>query len=194
MTLNLRNLSPAALEPRAVASNHNDHFVELYEDDAALVASIRTFLAIGMNGGEGAVVIATPDHREAIEAELGRVVDLPEARRQGLFTTLDAAETLASFMRAGVVDGERFQSVIGDVLRAAGRENRRVRVFGEMVALLWEAGDVPAALELEDGWNRLAAIHDFRLYCAYRAAALGSDEASLMGICHRHSHVVVPAV
>ncbi len=42
MTLNLKDLSPAALEPRAAAVNHNDHFVELYEDDASLAASIRT--------------------------------------------------------------------------------------------------------------------------------------------------------
>lgn len=195
MTLNLKDLSPAALEPQAVAVNHNDHFVELYDDDAALVASVRTFLSIGINEGESAVVIATPAHREAIEAELGRAVDVAEARRQGMFTTLDAGGTLAQFMRGEEIDDARFETVIGDVLRAAGDGTRRVRVFGEMVALLWADGNVPAALQLEDRWNALGQVHDFRLYCAYPAASFGSEEtAALSGICHRHSHVVVPAV
>jgi hypothetical protein len=48
-----------------------------------------------------------------------------------------------------------------------------------MVALLWEAREVTAALELETLWNDLADICDFSLYCAYPAAAI-TDAADLL--------------
>lgn len=193
MTLDLRSLDALALEPRAVAFNQNDHFVELYEDDAALVGSIRTFLSMGVNLGEAAVVIATAPHREAIESELGRTLDIGAATSQGLFTSLDAAETLSLFLDGGEIDSRRFGSVIGGVLEAAGRGGRRVRVFGEMVALRWDAGNVSAALDREDRWNELAKSFDFRLFCAYPSASFDGDDVSpLTGVCNRHSHVVVP--
>jgi hypothetical protein len=194
MTLDIRDLAAHVFEPRAVATDHNDHFVELYDDEQALARSVRTFLAIGVNEGEAAVVIATPAHREAIGAELDRAVDLAAAREQGLYVVLDAAETLSRFYADGRIDGERFASVIGAVLRGAARGGRRVRVFGEMVAVLWEAGDVAAALELEDRWNDLARTYGFRLFCAYPARGFAAgDETSLTGVCNRHSHVIVPA-
>jgi hypothetical protein len=193
MPLNLREIDAAVLEPRVVALNHNDHFVELYEDDADLVDSVRTFLSIGINEGEAAVVIAGASHRTAIEAALERTLDLAEARDRGVFRSLDAAETLARFMVGDDVDTGRFEDVIGDVLRGAASGGRRVRVFGEMVALLWEQGNVQGAVNLEDGWNTLAARYDFRLFCAYPATHLAAaDPASLTDVCNRHSHVVVP--
>ncbi len=42
-----------------------------------------------------------------------------------------------------------------------------VRIFGEMVALLWDAGQAGAALEVEAMWNELAAQFSFSLLCAY---------------------------
>jgi hypothetical protein len=193
MTLDLQSLDALVLEPRAVASNHNDHFVELYDDDAALVESIRKFLSMGLSDGESAVVIATGSHRDAIEAELRRTVDLDAARSQGLYTSLDAGETLSLFLDGEKIDPATFGRVIGGVLEAAGTGGRKVRVFGEMVALLWKAGNVPAALDLEDRWNELAKSFDFRLFCAYPSSSFNGDDTSpLTGVCNRHSHVLVP--
>ena len=194
MTLNLRDLDALVLEPRVAALNHNDHFVELYEDDAALVASVRTFAAIGINNGEAAIVIATPGHREGIEAELARTLDLDGARKQGLYKSLDAADTLARFTDGDEIDPVRFDDVIGKVLTEAGRDGRKIRVFGEMVALMWDAGNVAGALRLEDHWNDLARMFGFRLFCAYRSSSFVTDDtSSLTGVCNRHSHVLVPA-
>jgi hypothetical protein len=194
MTLNLRELDALVLEPRVAALNHNDHFVELYEHDAGLVDSVRTFVSIGISNGEAAVVIATPAHREDIEAGLERTLDLDGARRQGLYTSLDAADTLARFTDGDEVDPIRFADEIGKVLAEAGRAGRKIRVFGEMVALLWEAGNVAGALRLEDHWNELAKTYGFRLFCAYPSRSFVADDtSSLTGVCNRHSHVVVPA-
>jgi hypothetical protein len=193
MTMDLTALDRLVLEPRAIAVDRNDHFVELYEDDTAMVDSVRTFLSIGINNGEAGVLIATSEHTRAIEAELVRTVDVEAARRTGLLTSLDAAETLSLFMEGGEIDADRFANSIGRVLDAASAGGRRVRVFGEMVALLWADGNVSSALSLEDHWNELARSYPFRLFCAYPSTAFDAgDTSSLTGVCNRHSHVVVP--
>ena len=45
-----------------------------------------------------------------------------------------------------------------------------------MVALLWDAGDVLATIELETLWNELARELPFSLYCAYPSALMSSAE------------------
>ena len=69
-----------------------------------------------------------------------------------------------------------------------------MRAFGEMVALLWELGDVAGALELEERWNRLQDEMPFELLCAYPTSALGDARlGDVSDICAAHSGVLPPA-
>jgi anti-sigma regulatory factor (Ser/Thr protein kinase) len=81
--------------------------------------------------------------------------------------------------------------VIGAILSQAGATGRPVHAYGEMVALLWEAGDVVAAIALEEAWNELADEFAFALLCAYRADAVlgGEHEGALRQVCDLHSSV-----
>jgi hypothetical protein len=63
-----------------------------------------------------------------------------------------------------------------------------VRVYGEMVALLWADGQVAAALELEDLWNELGRRLPFSLFCGYPEQAVAP--AAVPGIGRLHSAVV----
>lgn len=193
MTLNLRDLDPRMLDPLVGA--RDDHFVELYDDDASLIDSVRTFVAVGVSEGDAAIVVATPSHREAIEWELRRSIDLEAARDQGVFQSLDAEETLALFMDGDAPDPARFERVLGDIIELASRGGtRKVRVFGEMVAVLWAQENVTAALALEDLWNRLAKSHRFRLFCGYPSHAFEEGDLTPLGsVCNRHTHVIVAA-
>ena len=67
-----------------------------------------------------------------------------------------------------------------------------MRGYGEMVALLWEDGNIPAALALEDLWNELAATHEFALLCAYPLSAFTDDAtaAAFERVCDQHSTVI----
>jgi hypothetical protein len=87
---------------------------------------------------------------------------------------LDAADTLAWFESGGEVDRDAALALLGDVVRDAGDGRRGTRVYGEMVALAWDAGHVHAALELEELWGELKAELPFTLYCSYRAASVAS--------------------
>jgi MEDS: MEthanogen/methylotroph, DcmR Sensory domain len=189
------DLSFLELLPRSHGSQSDHHFVEIYDNDSSLVDSIKRFVSIGINKGEAAIVIGSPVHREALDSELQRTIDLRAARERGQYVSLDAEETLSLFMQDGVPDAARFRSVIGDLVRNATRDEKQVRLFGEMVGLLWAQGNVVGALALEDLWNVLSEEYSFRLFCAYPALAFGERDVDLLGaVCGRHSHVVVPRV
>jgi hypothetical protein len=103
-----------------------------------------------------------------------------------------ASETLSRFMVNGIPDEARFVEVAQGVLqRARGKGGRKVRAFGEMVALLWADGQCAAAIALERLWNQLQATEKFPLFCAYPHAGFKDDDAdSLLSVCATHSRVI----
>src|ERR1043166_4602976 len=75
------------------------HLVQFYENDSYLVASVSRFIGAALASGDGAIVIATPAHRQALHRKLrARGLDLAGLRESGQYVPLDAAETLAKFM------------------------------------------------------------------------------------------------
>jgi hypothetical protein len=59
-----------------------------------------------------------------------------------------------------------------------------------MVALLWDAGHVAAAIELEALWNEFGQHVPFALLCAYPASSVSDDSESFQLVCQCHSAVV----
>jgi hypothetical protein len=115
----------------------SDHVILVYEADAHLVDAVSRFVDTGLAEGEAVIVVATPPHREQLEARLrAGGVDLATACAQGQYVALDAAETLAQFTVDGWPDAQRFADVVGDIIARVGRRYPHVRIFGEMVALL----------------------------------------------------------
>ncbi len=119
-------------------------------------------------------------------------VDISAVRTTGQFVALDAAETMAMFMVDGAPDPDRFDAVVGALVREAQASGRRAFIFGEMVALLWVAGQVTAAMDLERLWNRLGAEEQFSLLCGYSNQLLAGAGllAEFEEICHLHSAIV----
>ncbi|SRR5258708_3275274 len=85
-----------------------------------------------------------------------------------------------------------FELVVGGLVQQMAKGGRRVRAFGEMVALSWMDGSRPAAIELEQLWNDLSLKHAFTLFCAYPLANIcpKDDGPSLRHICAMHSGVI----
>ena len=182
---------PSVIEHDAVEAGH--HIVQFYETDAELIAGAGGYLADGAHAGAVAIVIATEAHRKAFEGCLRDTgVDVAAGLDEGTVVSLDAAATLAQFTRDGCVDRDAFFEVVGSLVRAAAATGRPVCAYGEMVALLWDAGDVIAAIELETLWNELATEVPFSLYCAYRSESVGGHEHAdaLQQVCHLHDAAV----
>jgi MEDS: MEthanogen/methylotroph, DcmR Sensory domain len=169
------------------------HVVQFYTREWELAAGVGEYLAEALASGSVVVVVATPAHRLAFESYLAGVdADVAADRADGRYQAIDAAALLGRFAVAGQVDAASFEAEVGQVIRAAGAAGRPVRLYGEMVALLWEAGQLNAALELEALWNDLARDIPFVLYCGYpEAPAPGTDErAALAEVCRLHAAVV----
>lgn len=183
-------------EPGGVLAHSHDHVVEFYEDDHEFVAAVARDLATELLGDAAVVVVATARHKPAVEEAIRAAgIDLPRLRAEGRYLSADAAEMLARFMVDGRPEPDRFHAVVGGMVAEAGRTGRRVRVFGEMVAVLWDEGNVTAAIELESLWNELGTQHDFFLHCAYPLASMATagSLSAARRVCQLHSRVVAPA-
>ena len=70
----------------------------------------------------------------------------------------DAVELLSAFMMDGWPNQALFTSTLGGIVeRAAVRSP--VRIFAEMVTVLWAEGKTRATIRLEELWNELASRH-----------------------------------
>jgi anti-sigma regulatory factor (Ser/Thr protein kinase) len=182
-----------AVELEDITVGAGEHVVQFYEHDSELARAVGGYLRTSLEDGAVAIVIATGAHREAFHAELEAAgIDTAAHHEDGTLIVLDAAATLAAFTHEGQVDRDGFRRTVGAVLRRAAETRKAVRAYGEMVALLWEAGDVLAAIELEEAWNELAGELPFALVCAYPSASVEGHEHAdaLEQVCHLHSSVL----
>jgi len=168
------------------------HAVLFYSDGDEFAGQVSEFLLEAISAGGVAVVIATPAHRDAIAATLAAAgVDVAACRAAGLYVALDAYETTDRFMIAGWPSAASFWHVIRPVVARAAEAGTPVHVFGEMVALLWDLGQVNAAIEVEAMWNELAAQYSFSLLCSYPADSVRGDQHqdALAEVCRVHVSV-----
>ena len=170
-----------------------DHLVQLYTDDAFLTRCVSLFVGIGLADGEGAVIIATPEHVALFDKSLraaGLDVDALVERQQLIL--LDAKTCLAQFMVDGMPVKDKFVDLVMPVfarVRAAGCE--KIRLYGEMVNLLWNH-NMPGTVALEALWNQVLADTGLSLLCAYSIDNF--DRHAHRGILHQitrcHSHFI----
>jgi len=166
--------------------------VQFYSNETCLCSTIATFLGEGFVKGQPAIVIATEAHTTAIlEALVERFIDAPSARRAGDLVLLDAKSTLAALTVGGNPDETLLDRQVGDLIRQVlgGRTRTSVRVYGEMVDLLWKEGRADAAIRLEVLWNRLAERYAFSLLCGYSVGNFYKQTTQFQDICAQHTHV-----
>ena len=169
------------------------HVVQFYGHEEELAARVAGYLLGALRHDGVAVVIATAAHRRAFEARLTRAgVDVAAAARAGTYRTLDAGEAVRTLTAGGQLDRGAFDRVIGRLIADAGQGERPVRAYGEMVALLWDAGLVNDAVQLEEMWSSLGLTRPFSLFCSYPARSVTGDGhlEAFAEVCRLHGSVV----
>ncbi len=173
-----------------------DHAAKIYTDIDELAQTVATYLAVGFDLGDPALVVATPEHCAAFAAALA-AGDWTAARLEhvGLLFVEDAESILTAVTSGG--DGPfwtSFEAKVGSAFdRVAERfPDRPIRVFGEVVNLLCERGDAEGAAVLEQHWNRLAETRRFSLLCGYQLDPFdrSAQVSVLPAVCRAHSHVL----
>jgi MEDS: MEthanogen/methylotroph, DcmR Sensory domain len=174
------------------AEGPGEHVVHFYPAEDVLAAQVGRYLAEGIASGNGVLVVATAAHRRAFAASLAAEgVDAGRAERGGRLVMADASALLGSFLVDGRLDRDQFSAVAGGLIGRAAAAGRPVRIYAEMVALLWDAGDVTLAIELEGLWNDLGARLPFSLLCGYPASVLAGPDSggAVRDACPAHSAV-----
>jgi signal transduction histidine kinase len=179
--------------PPPLAPREAEHRVQYYDDDGLLFDAVLRFLRVALQRGDPAVAIATREHLRGLElrlrAEGGAVAHAIEA---GALVLYDAESMLSEFMVGDLPDPLLFSRTLGDLLdQQSLAPHGRVRVFGEMVDLLWRAGNLAGVVRLEELWREQLAVLPIDLLCGYRADAFAKDEHSpaFRRICELHSQV-----
>jgi hypothetical protein len=173
----LRRNSGKRKDPAVLSQQSHDHGVMFYSSGEELAETVSQFLLDTIKRGGVGISVATAAHSRYIEALLARGgIDPAAARASGHYVALDAKQTMDRFVVNGWPDPAAFYKTLSPVLKRATRRRRQVRVFGEMVSLLWESGQFSAAIDLEALWTELGQQHRFSLLCAYRQAQAGSTE------------------
>lgn len=169
-----------------------EHMVQIYDDNAVLLDTLMGFAESGLRAGESVIVIATAGHVAALERRLILAgIDLAAARSADAFIALDAERTLGLFMVGGMPDDTRFRVLVTDLIARAKVGGRKVRAFGEMVAVLWAHGDRAAVLRLEQLWHALCSAEIFSLLCAYPRSGFTQDtQKSIAQIQAAHSRTL----
>jgi len=157
--------------------------------DSDEVEAVARFLAHGWARSERALVIANEVHRRRIEEAMAQLGADPGAERaQGHYTTVDVDEILRTFVVDGVLDPQRFRAEVTDLLARASGGGSHVRVYSELIAILWRGGRMQNALDVEAQWRFMLRGHDFSLLCAYPAHDFAdSGLVDVRRVCDLHT-------
>ena len=173
----------------------SDHIVQLYQDDDFLNYAVCHFAGSGLANGESVILFPTVTHWNAMRPRLeAEGVDVQAAQERGQLTLVYADELLPRFMRNAMPDPNVFSGVVGEVVaqaRAGGRY-QRVRLWGEMVDVLWERGDVAASMSLEDLFDQLGKKREFSIFCSFLMDNFDGHvhEVMLPRLGTNHSHLI----
>lgn len=170
----------------------SDHVLQVYDNDDVFIDTLAGFVGGGINAGDCVIVIATSTHLSLLHQKLtGYGISISTLIADDRYLPLDAETTLSNFMRNGWPDEELFDQTVSFLIEKAIQRDRRIRAFGEMVALLWEKGYHGATVQLEHLWNKFKERNKFSLFCAYpKAGFTGNFQQSINTICNCHSKLI----
>jgi len=175
--------------------NPEGHLVQLYgKDDRLLTRNISRFLSEGLRRGDGLLMIASPEHSGSVARTLRQEPAYSKAVLEGSLVFLDAQGTLDRLLLNGQPDRELFNSVVGEALTGvqARAGHTGIRAYGEMVGLLWKAGQREAAVRLEALWNGLLRSSNMSLFCAYPIDVFAEEfhSENVDAVLCAHTHMV----
>jgi len=170
----------------------SDHVVQIYEKDEDLLDLLEDYAVGGIKSNAGIIIIATKAHLELLDVRLQtQGLNINELQADNQYIRLEVHSCLSQIMENGWPNEILLGEFISGITARASQGNRKIRAFGEMVAVLWMKGSRKATIRMEQLWNEFSNTHSISLFCAYPKSALTqSPSSSVMDICCSHSRMV----
>lgn len=167
----------------------SDHLLQIYETDIMFIDALFSYVKEGIDHGESAVIIATEDHLNALNLKMSSVYDVNSLIDSRKYLPIDAEKLLDRLLENDEISEIKFNAIITDLLNSVNcKKAAKVRILGEMVALLWGMGYRKATMQLEKLWSKFCSSNNISLVCAYPQAGFRQDAVkSIMHICTFHS-------
>lgn len=167
------------------------HMVLPYNHDEQLIDAVAVFATAGLAKDEAVILVTTQAHKTSLWDRLKvQGFSIRALESSGQLVWVDAEKLLSSFAFDGIIDELVFTTKIGALINHAaisGGKSRHVRVFGEMVNLLW-TDNMIATEKLEQLWNNVVESHRVPLLCGYALARIGGEQfPESLTACHSHS-------
>jgi len=168
------------------------HIVYPYTDEGRLSDAVCLFASSGLRKGEAVLLVLSERHYDPFRLRLENGgFNLAELEESGQLVCENAANLLGTFMFDGVLDEHKFKTKLARLIEKAKlgsgpRKHGLVRIFGEMVDLMW--GSHPTATaRLEELWNEVIEIHSVPLLCAYSLSGKRETLPRQLLSCHSHA-------
>jgi two-component system nitrate/nitrite response regulator NarL len=180
---------------RALASSPRDphvHRAVFYASLDARLDDYAKFIAEAL--GNGRVVLGCVDNpcRDPLRSRLAALgVVLDKEIAAGRITALDTELLVPQLLEGDrISDGKFFAAAIPLLLNAARRSRTpqpAMSAFGDASYSLWRAGEVDAAIRLEQLWDEMSGVFNLELLCGYDIDAGQSARADCLVAIHSHA-------
>jgi DNA-binding NarL/FixJ family response regulator len=185
------SFQPLALGRMEITRNHE---VEFYSDDAAFVVGFTRLIEAALESGTAVILVATDSHRKSLlQCLREHDVDIAAAVDQGRYVSVDVVKTLSTFMVNDRPDPARFRTVVDNLVataaKASGGDSRRVAIYGECAAALWEQGKADAAFEVEHLCDEVARRGNVDILCGFvlNSSQREQEREIYAKMCAKHS-------
>lgn len=169
-----------------------NHIVKICSDDALQLETVTTYVKEGLLNEEAVIVFACTSLRKAVIVNLNNLgIDVDYYKSLEKLKFFDADYALTSFYDEGIIDELAFIENIGTPIQYIKSKFGKIRVFSEIVNVLWKKSEHDAAIQLEECWNNLCQTTEFSLLCAYSLESMNSTtfEESIAILYQYHSHL-----
>jgi CheY-like chemotaxis protein len=191
-----RSFLPSLNSLSTLTGDAGGHTIHFRANDGSFHDGVVEVLLAAIARGEMSVVLGTHALRTGIARGLNAAgCDVSAMRAKGNYFEFDAAQAISQVMRNGLPDRSELTKMVDNLerlrlARAPGGRNR-VTIFGEMAGLLLQAGNLDAAVRMEQLWSELTRTLPYFTICSYPTPILRAEPhpGVWAAVCAEHTAV-----
>jgi DNA-binding NarL/FixJ family response regulator len=171
------------------------HVVSFQPDDTALTDDYERFAASALRAGKPVIAVCDAARRHELARRFrSQRIDVDALAAADRYIAIDPSDVVTPIMVNGMPDETLFWkaaiALIGRAVRASTLSPPAVAAFGDGAPSLWRAGQVDAAVRLEQLWDEFIRVFNVEVVCGYAMDWLGDPPPDAhQRLCAAHSTV-----